>query len=228
MKYSFETIKGNLLLFFVILLVPTLFFSILIISFDRSLKSELPEFMRESFVFPMAVSVLTAIIIALAKKNLFWRKMAIEIDLESKQITINGEANFFNDLEYFEFRPGSAITTGMSRSVLFLKFKKRETVMIMPCKSSDRIGDYDRFVKDFNEILASLQLHPRNKTISKAGKVVISIICLIAIAACIFLGIDKGAKAVARVLPSVMVLIAICGVYLSYKSPANTNQANGK
>lgn len=185
MTYSFDAIKNNLHLGILSLSAPLVFIALLLISHTNSLAIYLPHFFIRSFMIPIIILIAMIVLIVWNKKKLFWTRIVIEINAES--LIINSKQFDFNELEYFEYRPGPILTTG-GRSVLIIKFKEAKKVRIIPCRSTPYIENYDRFKTDFDQIIETLNLQKKKKSLSKAGRIVLISICALIPVVFIFYG----------------------------------------
>lgn len=213
MIYKFDAIKNNIHLLLFSLIPPYTFIILLIISYTNGLTPYLPQFFVKSLMLPIIVPIAIAVLIIWNKKRLFWTKMEVHVDQVSLMLNINNTYYNFSDLEYYEYKPGSMLTTG-GRAVLFIKFKAEKKIMIMPCKSSPGIKQYDLFKTDFNHLVNSLTLNKKKKILSNVGRTTLIIICVLIPVVFIGLWVDKGPEASLKLFPSLVFLGVICGLYL--------------
>lgn len=153
MNYTFDTIKSRwtlALLAFFIILFPFIPFVIL----NVRAWSPTPPSIFISLGIPMLFSAFISLLIARNKQQLFWTSINLSLDKKESNFEINQKKFSFNDLDYFAYRRGSFLTTEIKRPVLFLKFKSENIKVIMPCKSSTKVENYDRFIKEFDHIQA--------------------------------------------------------------------------
>lgn len=159
MIYSFDTIKNRRTIFsllFFLTILPFVPFAILNV---RAWFPISPS-MFISLGIPILISASITLLIIRTKKKLFWARLNLSIDEKQSSLTINGNQYAFHDLEYFDYKRGSFLTSGIERIVLFLKFKDDKKVMIMPCKSSTDIKNYDNFIEVFTRISKEKNLSP--------------------------------------------------------------------
>jgi len=151
MEYKFDIIKNRWLLalvFISVIIFPLIPFVVL----NVRVWFPIPPNIFISLGIPVLISAFISLLIAKNKQQLFWTKICLVIDEKELNFKINQKQFSFYDLEYFTYRRGSALTTGIKRPVLFLKLKSENLKVIMPCKSSLEIEHYDRFIIEFDRI----------------------------------------------------------------------------
>jgi hypothetical protein len=218
MRYSFDIIKSQWGLFFscIFLLLFPMFLWIMF--HVDAVKPYLPNFLVESHLAPLVLLILLSSILIFNKRKIFWKEYQLSIDKEAEpKLIINGEEHLLSDIEYFEFKPGSALTTGLSRMILFIKFRNEKEQAIIPCKSSDKAANYDAFVKEFKEVIEKYEIGKKEKTISKnARRLLIAAMVFVFL---LFIGmlITYGQSAI-KMLGGVAVFYAVSLPYLLRKT----------
>lgn len=151
MNYTFDAVKNRWILALVvsfIMLLPLIPFIVM----NVRAWFPIPPNIYISLGIPILIGVSASLLIAQNKRYLFWTKMDLSIDEKNSNLEINQQKFSFHDLQYFAYRQGTYLTTGIKRPVLFLKFKSEKVKVIIPCRSSKGIEHYDRFIQEFDRI----------------------------------------------------------------------------
>jgi len=222
-NYIFDGIRSNWIVavvFAFIVTSPVLFVAIF---YSPSMQPYLPSFLYRSIFFSFLTAIIIAILIVLNKRRLFWKEIHVVIDEEKQEIAINKERWSFSDLVYFEYREGSVMSSGAmadgnTRWVLFLKFKETRAKMLMPCKSSKRVGQYDDFIKDFENLIVRLNLKAKRKELSKPMRRLLkAMIFIVSPSVFFFMWGAKGLVVALKIIPQLMMLVFVSSTYLKRK-----------
>ncbi len=216
MIYKFDTIKNQWILFAI--MVGITFFVILsiILSYIESFINILPDFLIRSFIPQIIFGTILFIVFTRFKRTLFWNQLDISIDNMKRTISINNSKFDIDKLEYYKFRKGSVVTTGEGRDVVILKFKNKKKFMIMPCRTSEEIHQYDSFITHFKEFVKQTNCI-KEKKISKTTRIVLLAVNLALIILITVIWQMKGFHFAIKVLPSVLVFFSVTSIYIFKK-----------
>lgn len=189
-----------------VVLVPLLLLALLN---APALKAYIPDFLYRDFLLPLALLVLAPIYLIYNKKHLFWKNVCVILDKAKTEITIDGEQYSLDDLEYYELKEGTLLTSGVGRHFLILKFKHSKKVEIVPYRTSDRITNYDAFAEHF---LGFVERHyeeglekPENKTLKH-----IAIALLVIANVSFFILLFLYGKVAAKIIPAMITVYGVC------------------
>lgn len=211
MKFKFDTIKNP---FFVFVIIPLLniFVPAFLWGFLRTpdYKEIIPPDLYRNNIIPVLLFLIPLVFFIAYRKKLFWKQM--EIVLDHKRIIINKRSFDLERIEFYEFFPGSQVSSG-NRDCLNIKFVDSGKIKILPCKSSIHISNYDDFIQEF--LLRMESIHPENKEklISKFIKFILLVILMIAVISYIYFYYNFGSSVAFKMLPGILVAIP---VFLSY------------
>ena len=183
-------------------------FFVLGLLFTPAIWPYIPEVLKQNYWLPVMLLLVVPFIIIRYKKELFWKITEISIDKSLGEISIDGKSYLLKDLEYYELHNGSIMTSGDGREVIFLKFRNRKKVIIMPCRTSGNIADYDSFFPDFLKTCDEVFSENKERGYSKAFKYSLIAILIVVNFLFIYFLIDRG-KAAFRMVPGLLGAYAV-------------------
>ncbi|SDK72480.1 hypothetical protein SAMN04488034_101239 [Salinimicrobium catena] len=207
MKYTFDTLRNRWVIAIITLLnvfIPAFLWAYLR---DPQYQNFFPEELYRNNILPVLLFILPPIYFISNRKKFFWKKTAIEINDQAKQLKIDGTTYLLQEIKHYEFRRGSLFNSG-TRESLHLKFADK-TISVIPCWSSAAIKNYDAFYQHF--LVQMEEVHPGNKEriVSPAYKITFAIILVVGIFSFFYLYKNMGREAAYDVLPGLLLAVAI-------------------
>lgn len=209
MKYSFDILKSRLvagLSMLGVMLVPIFLFALL---HAPALRAYIPDFLYRDLLLPIALQILAPIYIIYNKRQLFWKNVDVTLDTAKAEITIDGGQYSFDDLEYYELVEGSLLTSGDGRYFIILKFKHSKKIEIIPCRTSERVANYDAFAEHFLSFVDRYFEEDKEKGENKTVKRIAVFLLIMANVSFIVLLFLYG-KVAAKIIPAMLTVYGVC------------------
>ena len=209
MKYNFDILKSRTaagLSMIGVILVPMFLMALL---FAPALSEYIPDLLYRNILLPLTILVLAPFYLIYNKKQLYWKNVDVVLDKVKAELTIDGKQYAFEDLEYYELQEGSLLTSDVGRHFLILKFRNCEKTELVPCRTSDRIMNYDAFLTHFLAFADSYFEEDKEKTENKVVRQVAVALLVIAHFSFFVLLFLYGLNA-AKIIPAMLVVYGVC------------------
>lgn len=208
MTYSFDVIKNRSFFFVTLLSIVLLPLVVLGVLCEPEWEAYLPGMLYRNWLVPIALFALLLILTIYNKQFLFWGRMNIVLDNEKQHVEINGKEYQLQELDFYEFQPGNILVTGSERDIISLKFKGKEKLTILPCKSSESISDYDAFVKNIQSMADKNFDEDKERLTNKALKYTMAVMLVLANLTFLYFLLING-KAAFKIVPGLLVAYGI-------------------
>jgi hypothetical protein len=225
MKYNFDVLKSRTaagLSMIGVVLVPMFLMAIL---FAPALSEYIPDFLYKNILLPLIILVLAPVYLIYNKKQLFWKNVDVILDKVNAELTIDGKQYSFDDLEYYELKEGSLLTSDVGRHFLILKFKHCQKTELVPCRTSDRIMNYDAFLTHFLAFIDMYFEEDKEKTENRVLRqvaVALLVIAHISFFALLFLyGLNAS-----KIIPAILVVYGVCLPIIFKRKGTNRKRTN--
>lgn len=209
MTYTFDILKSRTaagLSMLGVVLVP---FFIMALLFAPALTEYIPDFLYRNILLPLFILVLAPVYLIYNKRQIFWKNVDVVLNKVKAELTINGKQYSFDNLEYYELKEGTLLTSDVGRHFLILKFKHYEKTELIPCRTSDRIMNYDAFLTHFLAFVDKYFEEDMEKTENKAVRQVAVALLVIAHFSFFALLFLYGSNAV-KIIPAMLVVYGVC------------------